>query len=172
MDFVALKEKIRSIITRRMKRDHLDMAHKKPEEPEIVVGHFQRTAEAILFTQIEMYMDAKNESEREELKQQMYERYLRTEKRTHVHGLDTELKYKGRLDKAVEVVHKYLMAINGADIPKDVSYTTVHRKQVPGAELLDYFMADITVEAYKQAFAQLGIDPPPPPKTPARRKAG
>jgi reverse gyrase len=172
MDFEALKGKIKSVIARRMKRDHLDMAHKKPEEPEIVVGHFQRTAEAILFTQIEMYMDARNDVEREALKAQMFERYLHTQERAHAYDLDTELKYRGQLDKAVAVVHQYLMSINGADIPKDVSYTTVHRKKVMGAELLDYFMADITVQAYQLAFAQLGIEPPPPPKTPSRRRAG
>jgi DNA-directed RNA polymerase beta subunit len=169
VDFGGLKRTISRLIAKRMAHDHLDMDHKKPEEPKIVVEHFQFTAESVLFSQLEQYLEARTPEEREQTQSMMIDRYRETEELCRKYDLSLEFRSKKRLDKAVDTAHKYLEAINGKGHEHDIYYMTMHRKSMSGQLLMEYFIADIMKDAYQHVFKKLGIEVPDLPPTPTRR---
>ncbi len=170
VNFDELRKIIHDSVMHRMQLDHLDMAHKKPEEPKIVVDHFLFTAEAVLFSQVEQYLDARDDKERAVAQKMMIESYERAAATSREFGLRSEFRNKGRLDVAVGVVHDYLQSINGTPSDHAISYTTAKRKTVSGQRLMEYFLDDIKTEAYQHVFKELGIELPHQP--PGHRRAG
>lgn len=89
------------------------------------------------------------------------------------HGLTGELHNQKKLDRAVAVAQRYLLAIMSPQ-PKTeepICYLTNSRKRISGEVLVDYFIHDILRDAYELVFQHLGIVPPnrKPPSAAAAR---
>lgn len=162
LNAASLKRKLHALILRHMERDHLDAGHKRPEEPDVVVDHFWRTAEAIISMQIENILDTRSQEERGYCRAAMMREYMLARLLSERYGLAAEFADEARLDKAVDVAHRYLISLSG-DAPDDgIGYRTRHDRTVPAAELVEYFISDILKEAYELTFARLDRRPDPP----------